>query len=227
MERRLSLLDRGFVHVLAHVRGGQELGRAWYEAGRLEYKQNSFEDLYAILQHLVEQKVLASGRIVLQGGSAGGLLVAATMDLCVQRSPELLAGVIAEVPFVDVLNTMLDASLPSTPSEWSEWGDPITDAKARTRLRDYAPYEQVGAYPYPALYVTAGVSDPRVAWWEPAKWVARLRQHRSNAAPLLLKTNMNSGHFGQTGRYGALEDLVLELAFAIRVTGAEQTVSRD
>ena len=218
--RALSLVDRGFVFVLAHVRGGQELGRAWYESGRLERKQNSFEDLYAIAQGIVERKFAARGRIVLQGGSAGGLLVAATMDLCVRRDPNLLAGVIADVPFVDVLNTMLDASLPLTPGEWSEWGNPIQDEAARELLRSYSPYEQVGARLYPALYVTAGVSDPRVTWWEPAKWVARLRQLRTSDAPLLLRTNMASGHFGDTGRYSALDDTARELAFAIRVAGA-------
>jgi len=215
----LSLVDRGVVHALAHVRGGQEGGRAWYEAGRLLHKPNSFEDLYAVCTALVERRVAAHGRIVLQGGSAGGLLVAATMDLAVRRDPALLAGVIADVPFVDVLNTMRDAGLPLTPGEWSEWGDPIEDAAAARCIEGYSPYDRVGTFAYPPLYVTAGVSDPRVTWWEPAKWVARIGERRNNAAPLLLRTNMESGHFGETGRYGALGDAARELAFVLRATG--------
>jgi len=215
----LSLVDRGMVHAIAHVRGGQECGRAWYEAGRLQHKPNSFEDLYAVCTGLVERGIAAHGRLVLQGGSAGGLLVAATMDLAVRRDPALLAGVIADVPFVDVLNTMRDADLPLTPGEWSEWGDPLGDADAARCIAGYAPYERVGGFDYPPLYVTAGVSDPRVTWWEPAKWVARIGARRTNAAPLLLRTHMESGHFGETGRYGALEDAARELAFTLRVTG--------
>ena len=217
--RALSLVDRGVMCAVAHVRGGQELGRAWYEAGRLERKTNSFEDLYAVATGLVGEGIAAHGRVALQGGSAGGLLVAATMELCARRDPGLLAGVVADVPFVDVLNTMLDASLPLTPGEWAEWGDPITDPAARTRLAGYAPYETVGERAYPPLFVTAGVSDPRVTWWEPAKWVARLRERRANDAPLLLRTNMGSGHFGDTGRYASLEDSAREQAFVLRVTG--------
>lgn len=222
----LSLIDRGAVYAIAHVRGGQECGRAWYEAGRREHKHQSFEDLFAVATGLADGGTVAAGRIVLQGGSAGGLLVAATMDLAVRRRPGWLAGVIADVPFVDVLNTMLDATLPLTPGEWSEWGDPITDAAARERLAGYAPYERVGAFDYPPLYVTAGVSDPRVTWWEPAKWVARLRARRLNDAPLLLRTNMESGHFGETGRYGALGDSARELAFFLRVTGLADAEKR-
>jgi len=215
----LSLVDRGMVFAIAHVRGGQELGRAWYEAGRLQHKPNSFEDLYAVCQALVGQGIAARGRVVLKGGSAGGLLVGATMDLAVRRDPGLLAGVIADVPFVDVLNTMKDASLPLTPGEWSEWGDPITDERAARCIAGYAPYERVAAFDYPPLYVTAGVSDPRVTWWEPAKWVARIEARRTNAQPLLLRTNMESGHFGETGRYGALGDTVREWTFVLVVTG--------
>ena len=217
--RALSLVDRGVTYAVAHVRGGRELGRAWYEAGRLERKTNSFEDLYAIATGLVDEGIAARGRICLQGGSAGGLLVAATMELAARRDPGLLAGVVADVPFVDVLNTMLDATLPLTPGEWAEWGDPITDPEARMRLAGYAPYETVGGRAYPALYVTAGVSDPRVTWWEPAKWVARLRARRTNDAPLLLRTNMGSGHFGDTGRYASLEDSAREQAFVLRAVG--------
>lgn len=215
----LSLIDRGFVLAIAHVRGGLELGRAWYESGRLEHKKNSFEDFYAVAQQLVEQGIAARGRIVLEGGSAGGLLVAATTDLVVRRDPGLLAGVVADVPFVDVLTTMSDATLPQTPGEWSEWGDPITDDQARAYIASYSPVDQVGAYAYPPMYVTAGISDPRVTWWEPARWVARLRESRTNDAPLLLRTNMESGHFGETGRYGSLADTAREYAFVLRVVG--------
>lgn len=217
--RVLSLVDRGVAFAIAHVRGGQELGRTWYEAGRLERKANSFEDLYAVAQGLVERGVAERGRLVLQGASAGGLLVAATVELAARRDPGLLAGAVADVPFVDVLNTMLDASLPLTPGEWTEWGDPVSDPEARDRLASWCPYERVGARDYPPLYVTAGVSDPRVTWWEPAKWVARLRERRTNEAPLLLRTNMSSGHFGDTGRYASLDDSAREHAFVLRVTG--------
>lgn len=216
----LSLVDRGLVYAIAHVRGGQELGRAWYEAGRLEHKRNSFEDLYTVSQYLVSEGIAAYGRIALHGGSAGGLLVAATTDIAVRRDPELLAGIVADVPFVDVLSTMSDASLPLTPGEWSEWGNPIEDTDAQVLIAGYSPVDQVGAYAYPALYVTAGISDPRVTWWEPARWVARLRESRSNDQALLLRTNMESGHFGETGRYGALGDTARELAFVLSVTGA-------
>lgn len=217
--RTLSLVDRGVSFAIAHVRGGRELGRAWYEAGRLEAKANSFEDLYAVATGLVAEGIAERGRICLQGGSAGGLLVGATLELAARRDPGLLAGVVADVPFVDVLNTMSDASLPLTPGEWSEWGDPITDPEARRRLASWSPYDTVGARDYPPLYVTAGVSDPRVTWWEPAKWVARIRERRTNEAPLLLRTNMSSGHFGDTGRYASLEDAAREQAFVLRVVG--------
>jgi oligopeptidase B len=219
----LSLVDRGMVYAIAHVRGGQELGRDWYESGRLEYKMNSFEDLYAVAQHLVQQKRAAKGRVVLQGASAGGLLVAATCDLAVRRDPGLIAGVVADVPFVDVLSTMSDAQLPLTPSEWSEWGNPVEDAATRAYLSDYSPVDRVGHYAYPAIYVTAGISDPRVTWWEPARWVARLRECRCNDAPLLLGTNMESGHFGDTGRYGELAETARELAFILASAGIPVT----
>ena len=220
--RVLSLVDRGVSFAIAHVRGGRELGRAWYEAGRLEGKANSFEDLYAVATGLVANGTAARGRVALQGGSAGGLLVAATMELAARRDPGLLAGVVADVPFVDVLNTMADDALPLTPGEWSEWGNPIEDAAARERLASWSPYETVGARDYPPLYVTAGVSDPRVTWWEPAKWVARLRARRTNDAPLLLRTNMSSGHFGDTGRWASLEDSAREYAFVLEACAAAE-----
>ena len=226
--RALSLVDRGVTVAVAHVRGGRELGRAWYEAGRLESKTNSFEDLYAVAAGLVADGTARRGRVALRGGSAGGLLVAATVELAARREPGLLAGAVADVPFVDVLNTMSDDSLPLTPGEWSEWGDPIRDPEARERIAAWAPYETVGARDYPPLYVTAGVSDPRVTWWEPAKWVARLRARRTNEAPLLLRTNMSSGHFGDTGRYASLEDTAREYAFVLEGCGlGESAYSGD
>ncbi len=215
----LSLVDRGMVYAIAHVRGGQELGRSWYESGRLQHKLNSFEDCYAIAQHLVQHGFAARGRLALQGGSAGGLLVAATTDMAVRRDPGLVAATVAEVPFVDVLSTMSDAELPLTPGEWSEWGNPIDDATVRQYMADYSPVDRVGHYAYPAMYTTAGISDPRVTWWEPARWVARLRESRSNEEPLLLSTNMESGHFGDTGRYGELAETARELAFILVATG--------
>ncbi len=215
----LPLVDRGVVYAIAHVRGGQELGRRWYEAGRLEHKAASFEDLYAVLRAMVDRKFAQWGRLVIQGGSAGGLLVAATTDLVVRRDPGLVAGVIADVPFVDVLATMSDASLPLTPGEWSEWGNPIDDAAAREWIRGYSPVDRVGAHDYPALFVTAGISDPRVTWWEPARWVALLRECRTNEQPLLLRTNLESGHFGGTGRYASLADTARSLVFALAVMG--------
>lgn len=211
---RLSLVDRGFVIAIAHVRGGQEKGRAWYEDAKLELKPNSFHDFNAVGDALVTQGFCAAGKIVSYGGSAGGLLVAASMNL----KPELFAGVIAHVPFVDVLNTMLDDTLPLTPSEWTQWGNPIDSKAAFDSIRSYSPYENTQAVDYPALYVTAGVSDPRVTYWEPAKWVAHLRATKTDNNIVLFKTNMQSGHFGKTGRFAELDDMARSYAFAISVT---------
>lgn len=211
---RLSLVDRGFVFAIAHVRGGQEKGRAWYEAAKLERKPNSFHDFIAVGEALIEQGYCAPNKLVSLGGSAGGLLVAA----CMNMRPDLFAGVIAHVPFVDVLNTMLDDSLPLTPSEWTQWGNPIESGFAYDSIRSYSPYENVQSLSYPPLYVTAGVSDPRVTYWEPAKWVANIRATKTDGNVVLLKTNMQSGHFGKTGRFAELDDRARAYAFALAIT---------
>lgn len=210
---RLSLVDRGFVFVIAHVRGGQEKGRAWYEAARFGGKTKSMDDLIAVGEYLVAEQFTKAGKIILSGGSAGGLLVGAVLN----RESDLWGGAVADVPFVDVLNTMLDDSLPLTPGEWSQWGNPIVDKQAYEDIKLYSPYENVQAREYPPMLVTAGVSDPRVTYWEPAKWVARHRHKRSDDKLLLLKTNMSSGHFGETGRYASLADVAIEQAFALKV----------
>ncbi len=210
---RLSLLDRGFAYAIAHVRGGDELGRGWYEDGKLENKTNSFTDFIACAEHLVGQGWTAPGRIAIEGGSAGGMLVGAVLN----RRPELWGCALALVPFVDVLNTMLDASLPLTPIEWPEWGNPIEDARAFDRIRGYCPYSNVAAQPYPPIFVRAGLSDPRVTYWEPAKWVAKLRATKTDDNPLVLRTNMDAGHFGASGRYDELRERAEEFAFLVRL----------
>ena len=211
----LSLVDRGVISVVAHIRGGQEKGRAWYEAAKGLQKQNSFDDFIAAGKALVEQGFTQKGRIVISGASAGGL----TMGAVINQESDLWGGVIAEVPFVDILNTMIDASLPLTPGEWSQWGNPIEDASIFHEIKRYAPYDNVQARPYPPMLVTAGVSDPRVTYWEPAKWVARHRELRSDDNLLVLKTNMSSGHYGETGRYASLKDYALCNAFTLQVLG--------
>lgn len=209
---RLSLLDRGFAFAIAHVRGGDELGHRWYREGKLERKTNSFTDFIACAEALIEAGYAAPGRIAIRGGSAGGMLMGAVANL----RPELWRCVVAEVPFVDVLNTMLDASLPLTPIEWPEWGNPLASAEDFQRIKAYCPYENVGARDYPAMLVTAGISDPRVTYWEPAKYVARLRELKTDANLLLLKTNMDAGHFGASGRFDALLELAEVLAFVLK-----------
>lgn len=212
---RLSLVDRGFVFAIAHVRGGQEKGRAWYEDAKFGRKPNTFHDFIAAGEKLASDGFTSTGRIIIQGGSAGGLLVGA----CVNMRPELFAGVIADVPFVDVLNTILDASLPLTPGEWSQWGNPIESREAFDDIRAYSPYDNVEAKAYPPMLVTAGVSDPRVTYWEPAKWVAKLRAMKTDDNILILRTNMTSGHFGKSGRFAALEDAARGQAFALKLAG--------
>lgn len=212
---RLSLIDRGFVYAIAHVRGGQEKGRAWYESAKFGKKPNSFHDFVAAAEKLIDDGFTGKGQIVIQGGSAGGLLVGATVNM----RPDLFAGAIADVPFVDVLNTILDDSLPLTPGEWSQWGNPIEDSAAFADIAGYSPYDNIEEKAYPAMLVTAGVSDPRVTYWEPAKWVSRLRAMKTDDNILLLRTNMSSGHFGKSGRFAALEDAARAQAFAIKATG--------
>jgi len=212
---RLSLVDRGFVYAIAHIRGGEEKGRAWYEDAKFAKKVNTFHDFIAAGEALAKAEYTAKGRIVIQGGSAGGLLVGAVLNM----RPDLWAGAIADVPFVDVLNTILDASLPLTPREWSQWGNPIESAVAFADIQSYSPYDNVTAQNYPPMLVTAGVSDPRVTYWEPAKWVAKLRATKTDDNILMLRTNMTSGHFGKSGRFAALEDAARSYAFALKAVG--------
>lgn len=212
---KLSLVDRGVVTAIAHIRGGMEKGYRWYREGRHEKKPNSFSDFIAAAEYLVEEGFAARGRIVAEGGSAGGMLMGAVANL----RPDLFAGIVAEVPFVDVLNTMLDDTLPLTPPEWPEWGNPIESASDYALIASYAPYEQVKAQAYPPILALAGLTDPRVTYWEPAKWVAKLRDMKTNDAPLYLKTNMDAGHGGASGRFDALKETALSYAFVLACLG--------
>ena len=212
---RLSLVDRGFVYAIAHVRGGKDKGFRWYMDGRRERKTNTFTDFIAAGDYLAAENFTARGRIIGWGGSAGGMLMGAVANM----APELFGGIIAEVPFVDVLNTMLDDTLPLTPPEWPEWGNPIeSEADFRT-IAAYSPYDNVGAHAYPAILAIGGLTDPRVTYWEPAKWVAKLRATRTGDAPLLLKTNMDAGHGGASGRFDSLKETAFATAFALKVAG--------
>ena len=211
---RLSLLDRGVAFAIAHVRGGGELGEAWYRAGKQEHKQNTFNDFIACAEHLIAQGYTRPEQLVISGGSAGGLLIGAVLN----QRPQLFAAAIAEVPFVDVLNTMLDPELPLTVTEYDEWGNP-QDPQVYARIKAYAPYENVRAQAYPALLVIAGYNDSRVQYWEAAKWVAKLRATKTDTNPLLLKTELEAGHGGMSGRYQGLRDVALEYAFVFKVLG--------
>lgn len=211
---RLSLLERGVAFAIAHVRGGGELGEAWYRAGKQEHKHNSFDDFIACAEHLIAEGVTSRERLAISGGSAGGLLMGAVLNL----RPELFRCAIAEVPFVDVLNTMLDPELPLTVTEYDEWGNP-QDPEVYARIKAYAPYENVRAQAYPAMLVIAGYNDSRVQYWEAAKWVARLRTRKTDANLLLLKTEMGAGHGGMSGRYQGLRDVALEYAFVFNELG--------
>jgi oligopeptidase B len=211
---RLSLLDRGYVYAIAHVRGGGELGRAWYDAGKLATKENTFTDFVACARHLVEAGYTSTGRLAAEGGSAGGLLIGAALNL----APDAFAAVHAAVPFVDALTTILNPELPLTVSEWEEWGDPLHDADAYARMRGYSPYENVGATQYPAILVTASLNDTRVEVTEPAKWVAQLRHLSGSPRPILLRTELVAGHGGRSGRYQAWRDAAFELAWLIDAT---------
>lgn len=207
---RLSLLDRGTVWALAHPRGGGELGRAWYLDGKLLAKRNTFTDTLAVCEHLVASGVAARDRVAIRGASAGGLLVGA----CVTMEPERFGSAVAEVPFVDVTTTMSDPTLPLTVTEWEEWGDPRSEPHA-SYIESYAPYDNTAAGDYPALMITAGLNDPRVSYHEPAKWTAKLREVRTNDAPLIMRTEMGSGHGGPSGRYEAWRDEARVLAFLL------------
>jgi len=214
---RLSLVARGVAYAIAHIRGGDDLGRAWYKAGKLERRTNTFTDFVDAAKGLIERGYTQAGRISISGGSAGGGLIGAVLN----SNPELWGAAVAHVPFVDVLATMLDASLPLTPGEWPEWGNPIEDAKAFDLIRSYSPYDNVKRQAYPPLLVTAGLNDPRVTYWEPAKWVARLRELKTDDHDLLLKTNMGAGHGGKSGRFESLRETAEEFAFILWQLGVE------
>ena len=208
---RLSLLDRGFIFAIAHIRGGDDLGYHWYEAGKLERRNNTFNDFVDAAQDLVDAGYGAAGRIAIAGGSAGGQLMGAAIN----QAPDLWGAVAAHVPFVDALNTMLDDTLPLTPIEWPEWGNPIEDKEAFNLIRSYSPYDQLKPGDYPPILVTAGLNDPRVTYWEPAKYVAKLRTLKTDGNPLLLKTNMGAGHGGRSGRFDRLYEVGEEYAFML------------
>ena len=209
----LSLVDRGFVYAIAHIRGGMSKGYQWYLDGKLEKKENTFNDFVDAGRALCEAGYSARGKVIAHGGSAGGLLVGAALN----QDPALFGGVIAAVPFVDVLNTMSDDTLPLTPPEWPEWGNPLTDEQAYNNIAAYSPYDNIAETDYPPLLITGGLTDPRVTYWEPAKWAAKLRDHQTGSAPILLKINMDAGHQGESGRYDSLKETALEYAFAVAV----------
>jgi oligopeptidase B len=213
---RLSLLDRGVTFAIVHVRGGGELGRSWYEDGKLLRKRNTFTDFIAAADHLIALGYTRRDLLAARGGSAGGLLMGAVANL----APDRFRAIVAEVPFVDNVNTILDPSLPLTVTEWEEWGNPAADPEAYRYMRSYSPYENVGRHAYPAILATAGLNDPRVSYHEPAKWVARLRAASTGGAPVLLKTEMGAGHSGPSGRYDAWRDEALVLAFVLDQLGA-------
>ncbi|WP_330084922.1 S9 family peptidase [Methylocystis iwaonis] len=210
-EDALSLVDRGFVYALAHTRGGTDKGWSWYEDGKLDKKTNTFSDFIACARHLIACGYTREGAVIAQGASAGGMLMGAVVN----EAPQLFAGVIAGVPFVDVLATMLRDDLPLTPPEWLEWGNPIADRKVYDRIASYSPYDNIRSQDYPPILSIAGLTDPRVTYWEPLKWVAKLRATMTGGGPVLLHTHMGAGHAGASGRFEALEDTALEYAFAI------------
>ncbi len=212
---RLSLVDRGFVYAIAHIRGGSDKGWSWYLDGKREKKTNTFDDFVAAGRALIAANYTSAKRIVGHGGSAGGMLMGAVAN----RAPELFAGIVAEVPFVDVLATMLDDKLPLTPPEWPEWGNPILDEAAFNTIRSYSPYDNVAAQAYPAILAMAGLTDPRVTYWEPAKWVARLRATMTGGGPVILHTNMGAGHGGASGRFSRLDEVAIGYAFAVDTVG--------
>ena len=212
---RLSLVNRGIVYAIAHIRGGKDKGFRWYAEGRREKKENSFRDFIAAGEFLAKEGFTSRGRIVGWGGSAGGMLMGAVANM----APDLFGGIVAEVPFVDVLNTMLDDTLPLTPPEWPEWGNPIASEDAYRTIAAYSPYDNVAAKAYPPILAVGGLTDPRVTYWEPAKWVAKLRALKTDDALLLLKTNMDAGHGGASGRFDSLKESAFATAFVLKVTG--------
>jgi oligopeptidase B len=217
----LSLVDRGFVMAVAHVRGGKDKGYRWYTEGKHKNKANTFTDFIAAGEYLAQQGYTSRGHIIANGGSAGGML----MGVVANMAPDLFLGIIADVPFVDVLNTMLDGSLPLTPPEWPEWGNPIESKGDFDIIRAYSPYDNVAAKPYPHILAYGGLTDPRVTYWEPAKWIARLRARNASDSLILLRTNMEAGHGGASGRFEALKELALDFAFALKIAGRPEAVA--
>jgi oligopeptidase B len=213
----LSLVDRGFVYAIAHVRGGQELGRSWYEEGKLLKKRNSFSDFIACAEFLVEQKYTSAERLFAMGRSAGGLLIGAVANM----RPDLFKGMVAEVPFVDVVTTMLDASIPLTTGEYDEWGDP-NQQEYYAYMLSYSPYDNVASKDYPHLLVTAALHDSQVQYWEPAKWVAKLREMKTDQNRLLLKINLEAGHGGASGRFRRHLETALSYAFLLDLAGIRE-----
>ncbi|MCF8469356.1 MAG: S9 family peptidase [Parvibaculum sp.] len=211
----LSLVDRGFVYAIAHVRGGKEKGYRWYNEGKRLKKRNTFTDFIAAGEHLARSGFTSRGNIVAHGGSAGGMLMGAVANM----APDLFKGILAEVPFVDVLATILDASLPLTPPEWNEWGNPIESREAYEYMASYSPYDNVRRQAYPHIFALGGLSDPRVTYWEPAKWIAKLREFKADDSVALLHINMDAGHGGASGRFERLKEVARIYAFALAVTG--------
>lgn len=211
---RLSLLDRGFVYALAHIRGGQEMGRPWYEDGKMLTKKNTFNDFVDVSKYLIQEKYTSPQHLYAMGGSAGGLLMGAVIN----QAPELYNGVVAQVPFVDVVTTMLDDSIPLTTGEYDEWGNP-NDKVYYDYMKSYSPYDNIEKKNYPNMLVTTGLHDSQVQYWEPAKWVAKLREMKTDNNLLLLETNMDAGHGGASGRFEALKDVALEYAFIFKLEG--------
>jgi oligopeptidase B len=214
---RLSLLDRGFVFAIAHIRGGGDLGRPWYDDGKLLNKKNTFTDFIACAEHLIAEQYTSPDRLAIMGASAGGLLMGAVNNL----RPDLFNVVVAKVPFVDLMNTMLDETIPLTVIEYEEWGNPH-EKEYYDYMKSYSPYDNVAARDYPNILITAGLNDPRVQYWEPAKWTARLRALKTDDHRLLLKTNMGAGHGGRSGRYDKLREIAFEYAFMVDVLGVKQ-----
>ena len=212
---RFSLVDRGVVYALAHIRGGGDLGKKWHDAGRMQNKMNTFTDFIACAEHLKRDKICAPDRLVIQGGSAGGLLVGAVTNL----RPDLFTGVLAQVPFVDVINTMLDESLPLTVGEFEEWGNPKVAADYAV-MKKYSPYDNLHAASYPAMLVKTSLNDSQVGYWEPAKFVAKLRSLDTGANRVLFKCNMGAGHGGASGRYDALHEVAFDYAWVLNTLGA-------
>jgi oligopeptidase B len=207
---RLSMLERGFVFAIAHVRGGGELGRGWYEDGKFMNKTNTFSDFIACASHLIDQGYTGSRKLAIRGRSAGGLLIGAVVTM----RPDLFSCAVAQVPFVDVVTTMLDETVPLTVTEFEEWGNP-SDIEYYEYMKSYSPYDNVSAADYPAMLVTAGLNDPRVGYWEPAKWVAKLRAANQDGRPLLLQTEMGAGHSGPSGRYESWREEAFVSAFVV------------